>query len=311
MQEAIIKDPIIILLSTFNGERYLDQQLKSILEQINVNLKLIIRDDGSSDSTKKIIKQYIRKYPEKINLIEGSNVGCVRSFFILCEYVQKYYPNVSYYGFADQDDIWLNNKIYSGLNALTKLNNDIPSLYFCQKKIVDTELNPIKIKNKDLIHANTFIDACIGYAASGCCMIFNKSSLNLFLKSTPEDMYLHDSWMYKTVIACGGQIIEDPKCLILYRQHENNVIGVNNRITKLKKRFKSFFKPNNLRSKEIIKIYNVYQTFMNEENKQIANMLINYKTNYKYKIRLLLSKKFNHKNTNSIFLKLSFLFNKF
>ena len=109
---------IAILLSTYNGEAYLEAQLLSIISQTNTNWKLFIRDDGSIDKTHEIIKKYTAKFPNLIILItdEYGNLRSARSFMQLLQISQA-----SYYMFCDQDDVWLPFKIQNSLNKMTEL----------------------------------------------------------------------------------------------------------------------------------------------------------------------------------------------
>ena len=97
---------VVILISTYNGEKYLAEQLDSLLNQTYQNIKIFIRDDGSKDKTIDIIKEYQKK-SEKIFLTEGKNIGFINSFFELL----KLSNNADYYAYCDQDDVWMEDKI--------------------------------------------------------------------------------------------------------------------------------------------------------------------------------------------------------
>lgn len=303
-------ESVLVLMSTYNGEKYIQEQITSILTQDNVQTILIIRDDGSTDSTVSIIQDFMSKY-SNIYVINGTNIGCKNSFYELCSYSQKYFPSIEYYAFADQDDYWKPNKLYEGIKKLKKENKNFPLLYYCQTTLVDRELNYIK-----QIHSKTdtdnFIEVCISYPASGCTMIFNKSSLELFILGVPEHMYLHDSWMIKMVAACNGIIIKDENSYILYRQHGTNVVGASNTfISVLKRRFAALTEKRCQRSKELRNILKTYESFITPNNLKTINTFVNYKNNIISKTKLLFSSKYKYRNSSNIFFKISILLNLF
>src|ERR1035437_8737190 len=128
---------VTILLSTYNGEKYLNQLFESLFKQIDVEMSVLVRDDSSSDSTKEIL----RKYEEegKLSWYTGENLRSAGSFMDLLFHA----PDSEYYAFCDQDDVWEADKLYSAIKML-KQTQDKPSLYFSQTKLVDKDLNSIK-----------------------------------------------------------------------------------------------------------------------------------------------------------------------
>ena len=111
-------------MSTYNGEEFVAEQMDSILNQTYKNIEIVVRDDGSKDSTTKIIKEYQKKY-KNIKLYEGENLGFIKSFFELLKLVEA-----DYYAYADQDDIWIENKIELAVNSLNKLDDSKPNMAF-------------------------------------------------------------------------------------------------------------------------------------------------------------------------------------
>ena len=115
---------VAVLISTYNGEKYIREQLDSILNQTYKNIEIVIRDDGSKDSTIEIIKEYQQKNTNII-LKEGTNIGFLKSFFKLLELA-----NADFYAYCDQDDIWLENKIKLAVESLEKLDDSKPNMAF-------------------------------------------------------------------------------------------------------------------------------------------------------------------------------------
>ena len=106
---------VSVLMSTYNGEKYLHEQINSILGQQGVEIHLLIRDDGSSDGTVEICKEYAKKY-NQITFYQGENLGVGKSFLDLL----KHAPDADYYSFADQDDVWLEDKIIRAVTMIKK-----------------------------------------------------------------------------------------------------------------------------------------------------------------------------------------------
>lgn len=209
---------IAILISTYNGEKYLKDQLDSILKQsIIEKIDIWIRDDGSTDKTCDILKKYATLY-KNINVNFEENVGCVKSFFILLERVGNY----QYYAFADQDDIWLPNKTEIAINKLSTVEN--PALYGGCSTLVDSSLKPIGL-TQTCRREITFYNALIQNLMPGHTQVFNSQLKNLLLSNMDySKIIVHDYWLTLVATALGTVIFDnDPKTL--YRQHSNNEIG--------------------------------------------------------------------------------------
>ena len=215
---------VAVLMSTYNGEKYLKEQVDSILSQKDVEIMLYVRDDGSSDSTIEIVKEY-QKHNDNIVLYIGKNVGVGNSFMQL---VYDAGNKFDYYAFADQDDVWLPDKLTTAVRTIEEIKK--PCLYASNQLIVDQELKKIgmrffehpNISSKQIMCKNKL---------TGCTMVWN-TELQRFLckdkyhpSSSLLECRIHDVWV-AMVASVVGVIIFDEKSYILYRQHENNVIGV-------------------------------------------------------------------------------------
>lgn len=304
----------VVIMSTFNGEKYLREQLDSILNQTGVDVSIVIRDDGSSDSTCDIIKDYKNRHQE-ITCLQENNVGCKKSFYIAAQHACSTFPDAAYFAFSDQDDFWMAEKLKCGIEAIKKLEEDschLPLLYFCAPEIVDSTLSPIG-KKWNSSHFLNFEEACIAQPCAGCTMIFNRKALELFLLASPDKMSMHDSWMYKTVLACGGIVTEDPTPHIKYRQHGNNVIGTGSFSSRWKRRFHNFAGKSSYRSRQVKFILENYAEMMPESIHRKASILAGYKDNgFASKMRILLSPSFCTKDhIHNILFRTAILFNRF
>ena len=224
-----------ILLATFNGERLISEQIDSILNQTYTNWNLIIRDDGSTDNTIMIIKDYINKHPHKIKLIEDEkrNLGSSKNFSELLNYSKS-----EYIMFCDQDDVWLPDKIRLSLEKIVELENafgrEKPLLVFNDLFVVDDSLKIIsdsfwRLKKRK--PQNTSLNRLIVQnVITGCAMIINKMLLELSMPIAKSAM-MHDWWM-GLVASSYGEIGYIRAPLIYYRQHSSNVIGANRKSVK-------------------------------------------------------------------------------
>ena len=121
------KPTVAVLMSTYNGEKFLEEQLDSIFSQTGVNVKLYVRDDGSTDCTLHIIDQYAERFPI-VKLADNENLGPGFSFMRLL-YQYAFEPEIDFFAFADQDDIWLENKLWIGVEAINNSGFTGPVLY--------------------------------------------------------------------------------------------------------------------------------------------------------------------------------------
>lgn len=212
-----------ILLSTYNGSRYLSSQLDSILNQSYQDFQIIIRDDGSQDDTKQILEYYQKKHPDKIKLINDSlgNIGVAKSFRELMKNSKS-----EFYLFADQDDIWHNNKLELLLSiAKTKSTSEIPYLIFSNMIMFYENSNKSadffkKYKISDKKVTNGLFQGAI----SGCLMLFNHSLKSKCIEINDSSPNLHDWDVIMTAYMFGKiDLVDD--VLIKHRIHNNNAVG--------------------------------------------------------------------------------------
>ncbi len=308
MEQNIPK--VLVLMATYNGERFLKEQLDSIIGQKGVDVTILVRDDGSTDNTRLILEEYASVY---CNIIvrQESNVGCKRCFYKLAYYGMTEFPDYRYFAFSDQDDVWLENKLSSAINHLEPIENDIPGLCITSSQLVDGQLNPLPVKKYPFSYS--LGESLLLQPAAGCSMLFNRELLNLFLLASPDDMFLHDEWIYKVCLACGGKVIKDGSKHLLYRQHGKNTIGGNQGFVKSwKRRFRMFSDRKCLRSTEADRLMSIYREFISEQSGRLISLLANYRKNSKVKWQLLASKEITTKRKSfNIAFKLAVLFNRF
>ena len=245
---------ILILLSSYNGEKYIQEQIVSLENQQNVSVTILIRDDGSKDSTVQVVKSLQQEY-KNIVLIEGENIGCAKSFSELLVYASKTFSAYDYYAFCDQDDFWLSEKLKTAVSVLNSMSKEKQLLYCSNLYVVDKNLQNRKKKYKNGFVKIIPIASLAESYGTGCTMVFNKAVVDFYVSHIPENLHLHDLWIYHQCVFLG-HVFYDDESYILYRQHGNNVVGAR---TSLKQNFQS-----KIRSlKKLLRIYSIY---LNDED---------------------------------------------
>ncbi|MCF6172208.1 MAG: glycosyltransferase family 2 protein [Campylobacteraceae bacterium] len=220
----LLNEKILILLSTYNGDKYLQKQLNSLLSQIYKNIEIIVRDDRSSDETLDVISSY------DVKLMESqSNIGSQKSFSLLLEYV-LYHHNSNYFMFCDQDDIWEAEKIektYHKMQKMERIYPNTPILVHTDLEVVDENLKRIDksfwhFENMDPSQ-NSFNRLLMQNTITGCTVMINRKLAELCLP-IPNDAIMHDWWI-GLVASKFGKIAYIDEPLIKYRQHSGNSIG--------------------------------------------------------------------------------------
>lgn len=212
---------IVVLLSSYNGEKYLSQQIDSILKQRNVELNLIVRDDGSTDNTINIL-EYYQDNNDNFEFIRGNNCGSTNSFSDLLSHAYGKYGDYCFYSFADQDDVWLPNKLSIAIEHID-LMASVPMLYCSNLQCVDENLNNLELMRSEFLEFSK-TSTLIEPIATGCTMVFNPKAAELYISSFNLDVRMHDIWMSQ-ICAFLGSVYYDNNSYILYRQHSSNQIG--------------------------------------------------------------------------------------
>lgn len=211
-----------VLMSTYNGEKYVEEQIRSIEEnrKDDIEIYLIIRDDGSSDRTIEIIENLIVESKVCIRLIRGENLGPPRSFLELIRIASS----SDLYFLCDQDDVWDARKIQVIANT-GKNRKEIPQLYISGYYLANEKLDIMRECNYENKVINTLLQILFANIAPGCTMAFNDMLLQELKKDMPKDVPMHDIYILITAY-CTGEINYVKEPLMYYRQHGNNTEGV-------------------------------------------------------------------------------------
>ena len=287
---------IAVLMSTYNGEQFVEEQIDSILaQQLEGELRLFIRDDGSTDRTSEIIRQYASEHNNVIfiNDRQITNLGIQKSFLTLLDYA---YHNTDsdFFAFADQDDVWKEEKLSQGLKLIAEADrNERGVLYYSNKTFVDENLKLIREEN--IRFYDDIFEVLWKSLAFGCTMIFDHKLAEVCLRHAPTTTIMHDSWVFHIAKMTGSSIVFDPRSFILYRQHGDNTIGIEGAklyhrdIRYLAKRALPllFAKRTHTKQKYLEEVYRLYYDLIPEENRRILKDIVNYRTSLAAKLHLI------------------------
>lgn len=208
---------VIVLMSTFNGERFIEEQVRSILDQLPADGLLMVRDDGSIDGTVARIQAF---GDARIQISTGQNIGFAQSFLTLLSQTP---PTTEMVMFSDQDDVWLPEKIERAWQHLQPQEHR-PALYCSAQMLVDESLVALHA-TPPWPHPPSFANALAENIVTGCTAAINQSALQLLQQAgVPEGVQFHDWWLY-LVVSAFGTIVVDNQPTLLYRQHGTNQIG--------------------------------------------------------------------------------------
>lgn len=227
-----MSNKIAILMATYNGEKYMEEQLDSLLNQSNQDWVCYIHDDGSTDHTLDVIKKYCANHKGRFILADYPKQGGAKGNFLsLLKFHNSEY-NEPYIMFSDQDDVWLPNKVDATYQKMIELESGTqgePCLVFTDLKVVDSSLNvvsesfmqyskhdPAKLSVRDMFVANP---------APGCTMMINRVLENFAVKYTDSSRIEMHDWWCMAIAAIFGRIDFLKIPTIMYRQHGDNTLG--------------------------------------------------------------------------------------
>ena len=247
-------------MATYNGERFLSEQIESIRNQTYRNWELLIPDDSSLDTTPEIIKYY-EALDNRIKGIYGEiNIGAVKNF----SYLMKQAKNFSYMMFCDQDDIWKEDKVEKSLQYIMEKETKIkgtPILAYCDKQEIDSKSQEIYAAKRN--YSDTLDDILVQNHIYGCTMIINKKLWDM-VKDIPAFVENHDYWI-AFIAALRGNIVHIPEKLIQYRLHNTNVTGGINNYSLIAK-IKNWNYINYIERKTMNQNYRLCQLWQKERN---------------------------------------------
>lgn len=227
MLQILPESRVAILLSTYNGERFLAAQLESLLAQTFEEWTLYWRDDGSADNSIALVEEFSRTAGQgrcvRVQLSDA-HLQARGSYLALLGAVHERLGPADLVAFADQDDIWLPEKLRRGVDALRAHGHDAPAMYCARQWLVDEELRPIGISHP-VRRPTGFPAALTQNVTTGCTVLLNRRAVGLVAASQPPAATMHDWWCYIIVTGAGGRLLADDTPTVQYRQHGRNMIG--------------------------------------------------------------------------------------
>ena len=280
---------IQILMSAYNGEKYIEEQITSLInnKKDDMQLSLLVRDDGSSDNTVSIVKKMQKQKLIDIALLEEANIGVTKSFLKLIKMASP----ADLYFFCDQDDVWLADKISMAQRAMR--DTSVPELYIADYYLTDGELNIIEECAFPKEKKHTLLQILFANVSPGCAMAFNRALLQEMQRVLPEDVPMHD--LYALAVAyCSGKVYHIHAPLLYYRQHGNNTEGVQSKKIDLKriwKKQKSMMQKQSNHTMELAQLlYEKYKSCISEEESRKLKLVSEYRNSIFRKMELSLNR---------------------
>ena len=214
---------VAILMGTKDGAAFLGDQLRSFADQSHRNWFLVVSDDGSRDATRDMIARFAATQPQRVVVRDGPKQGVTTNFLSLAAD-----PTIEadLFAFSDQDDVWHADKLARALARLATAPADTPALY-CGRTELMTEDGRCYGLSPLFRRAPSFGNALVQSLGGGNTMVFNRAAKTLIEAAGVPTVVLHDWWLYQLVAAVGGAVFYDPKPMLKYRQHPDNLIGSN------------------------------------------------------------------------------------
>lgn len=284
---------IAILMSTYNGEQFLEKQLNSIANQkCEAEICLYIRDDGSSDLTEQIISSW----KERISLhyAQGKNIGPAKSFWNL---LMDKSIDADYYAFCDQDDIWDENKLQIAIEHLTGNTH----LYACNCRSIDSEDKIIDKVRKEKAPNIKLENLFVSGFTQGCAMVFTKSFRKYIEELNIKYVTMHDVILCMYALSYG-EVYWDQEPHFSYRFHENNVVA-NKRhsgIVAKAQTMKRWKKTSNVSLTKVAEELESTVTTLSEDEKAFITNMVNAKRSLRSKIFLISYKGIKNMDSNSL-----------
>lgn len=222
---------VLILMAVHNGADCLPEQLESIAGQEYENWHLLASDDHSSDRSAEELQAFSIRHPGHVTCFDGPQCGAAQNFLFLVRKAAERLPPGGWLAFSDQDDIWLPERLTSGIAALEKYGNGEPALYCSRTWITDHYLEARRLSDARP-RPPSFRNALVQNIAPGNTILLNPAAAQLAASAAAEvsDIVMHDWWLYQLITGAGGAVVHDDAPTLLYRQHAGNQIGANDRM---------------------------------------------------------------------------------
>lgn len=281
-----------VLISTYNGEKYIERQINSIIGQNDVDIHVTVRDDGSQDSTVNVLTQLKDKYPNKISVFAETNVGYKKSFLNLLQLASK----ADYYSYSDQDDIWLPNKLISAVSQLSSVDSTI-KLYSSNLNIVDSNLK-LLYKTRFKKERTNIYSEIVRHRFAGCTFLFSEDLKNLVYSISEKyvDANLlpgHDCLMTFVAFTFGKVCLDENSYINHIRYEDSVTAGGNGLYKRFKVEYRHIFSRRNNRS-ELCRYLLSYESLpaANNEILNVFKQISGYKDSLLKRLHLLIDTRY-------------------
>lgn len=280
---------ILVLMATYNGEKYLQEQLDSIFAQKSVDVSILVRDDGSTDGTSQILDS--NKSTGKLDWYTGDHLNVAKGYYDLLK--KSVFYDAEYLAFSDQDDVWDIDKLECAIDRLNSIDTGILKLYYSGQRLVDSDLK--FIANHELNRERSLKTRFVLSDFAGCTGVFSSKLRDKVIDYEPNYILMHDTWILKVCLALGGEVIVDPESHMSYRQHGGNTVGLGRSIPAYLKQVRQYMSEYKveLQMRELI---NGYGDGIIEPYKEIAEWCCKYRKCHTFKKNLLNKKNIDFHN---------------
>lgn len=256
---------IAVVLSTYNGERHLAEQLESVLSQDTGRPFVLVRDDGSTDGTLALLEGYERA--GKIALLRGENLGVVGSFLDAIARVPSGYD---YIALCDQDDVWHPDKLSRALEVLGEGESSVPRLYCAEYVFCDADMKPLGRSHLNRIGVS-LPTMLYENMVSGNTTVINRALADLIVRAGGEGVYCHDWWIALVASALGEIFFDDFACLEYRRTGSNASPTGSGRVALLRYRLRTFLGKGELSrvTRQLERLYELYLDQMPPERARL------------------------------------------
>lgn len=270
---------VFILLATYNGEKYLREQIDSLLNQKDIDVFIRVADDRSTDGTAIILEEYKKNHKNFDYYINEKNKGFTYNFLDLYFSIKD--EKFDYCAFADQDDVWLDDKVITAISKIEEKKSEKGCVYCSNLKLVDENLQEIGLQETvDFTNLQKY-SYIASNIATGCTMVVDKKFYDKSVEYYPEGIHLHDYWLFLLgIFTCD--YVYDFGAHILYRQHGNNQIGSNKKLFS-KSKWNAFFHPKYSTTTLLKELIKGYEKDISKEDLEQIKIAAYYKDSKKNK----------------------------
>lgn len=267
---ATPNNSVIVVMSTYNGEEHLREQIDSILAQDHQPVSLLVRDDGSTDGTVQILEKYEKQ--GALELIRGENLGVVGSFISL---IARVADSADYIALSDQDDVWHADKLSRALHVLATHDQAIPQLYCSEYIFCDAEMNPVGASHLNQIGVD-FPTMLYENMVSGNTVVINRTLAKVVRDAGREGVYTHDWWLGLLATALGELTYDDFASLDYRRTGSNASPTGTSAANIMRKRIETFFVKNQLGdvTRQLEKLQQLYGAQMNSQKRALLSRFL-------------------------------------